>query len=148
MLLSEKSFFLFFKRSDTEIADVFGHVHAVPVFVEWHDSGEVCEWHTVSVLGWGRGWSVGVNVSIDPDDFTVVSGKFLHTSDGTNSLGVVTTEHDWIEAFLKSFVGLVSELSRRSDNVLDVLGISKFFFAEDFTSCLGFLNFIEVAIWA
>jgi len=117
------------------------------VFVKWHDSGEIGEWHTMSVLGWGRGWSVGVNVSIYPDDFTVWS-KFLHTSDGSNSLGVITAEHDWIESVLKSFVGLVSELSGRSNDVLDVLGVREFFFGEDFPSSLGFLNFIEVAIWA
>jgi len=52
LLLSEKSFFLFFERSDTEITDVSGHIHAVPVFVKWHDTGEIGKWHAVGVLGW------------------------------------------------------------------------------------------------
>lgn len=47
---------------------------------------------------------------VDPDDFTLW-GKFLHTSDGSDGLGVITTKHDWIEAFFESFVSLVPELS-------------------------------------
>lgn len=147
MLLVKESNLLLFVGSDTKIADVSGHVHAVPVFVKWHNSGEISKWHTVSVLGWGRGWSVGIDVSINPDDFTLW-GKLLHTSDGADSLGVISSKDDWIVTFPECFVSLVSKLSGRSDNVLDVLGISELFFGEDFAGSKSFLDFIEVAIWA
>ena len=147
MLLSEESNLLLFVGSDTKIADVFGHVHAVPVFVKWHNTGEISKWHTVSVLGWGRGWGVGIDVSINPNDFTLW-GKLLHTGDRADSLGVISSKDDWVVTFPESFVSLVSELSGRSDNVLDVLGISKLFFVEDFASGESFLDLIEVAIWA
>jgi hypothetical protein len=38
-------------------------------------------------------------------------------------------------------------LNRRSDNIVDVLSVIEFFLSEDFTSCLSFLNFVEVAVW-
>lgn len=86
-------------------------------------------------------------MSIDPDNVTFWS-KFLHSSDGSDRLGVISTKNDWIISVFKGLIGLVSELSRRSDNMVDVLGVSELFLSEDFTGSLSFFNFVNIAVWA
>ena len=57
---------------------------------------------------------------------------------------MISSKYDWEEAIFESFVGLVPELGRRSQNVLGILGVSQLFFGEAPASH-GFLDMVGVA---
>ena len=70
---------IFFIRSDSEVANIFSDIDTAPVFVLVDVTGKIGERHTMGVSGGGAIWSVGINMSINPDDFGVWH-ESLHSS--------------------------------------------------------------------
>jgi len=142
-----KLLLFFLKGSNTKVAQVFFNIHTFPVFVEWDFTCKVCKWHTMSVLGRGGSRSVGINMCIDPNKFSIRI-HFFHSCDGADSLRVVTSKDDRIVSFFEGLVCLVSKLSGWSNDMINVFSIVKLLLSESFSFLKVLVNMIHVIFWA
>ena len=110
---------LFFILPDSKVAEVLFNVDAVPVLETRNFARQ--EWYGHSVCISGDLRRLSIELGINPYELSIWH-EALHTSDWSNGLRLISSEHNWIEAFLESLESLVSETESWLYDTVQVLG--------------------------